>query len=133
MSHRCDAGASQTRRRRVTTAGPSAAARTGRWLVAGLPHYGERRRKAGEAGGGRAMAAARETGRARRKGGTGRVDGGHGRRTVAKEIGRGGEATRGDIDPWGAFFADFWGLAAQGGSGDRPDGGQGPATGTRAK
>ena len=79
------------------------------------------------------MAAARETGRARRKGGTGRADGGHGRRTVAPEIGRGGEPTRAAIDPWGAFFEDFRDLAAEGGSVDRPDGGQGPAEGTRAK
>jgi len=79
------------------------------------------------------MAAARGTGRARQKGGSGRVDGGHGRRTVAKEIGRGGEPTRVDVDPWGAFFEDFWGEAAEGGSADRPDGGREPAKGTRAK
>jgi hypothetical protein len=79
------------------------------------------------------MAPVKETGRARRKGGTGRADGGHGRRTVAPEIGRGGEPTRVDIDPWGAFFEDFWGEAAESGSTDRPDGGQKPAKGTRAK
>jgi hypothetical protein len=120
------------RYRHATIAGPSTIARTERWLVAGLPHYCERRRKAGEAGG-RDMAPARETGRTRQKGSTRQVDAGRGRRTVAQEIGRGGEPTRVDIDPWGAFFEDFWGEAAESGSTDRPDGGREPAKGTRAK
>ncbi|HEX6013155.1 MAG TPA: hypothetical protein VFY87_15395 [Geminicoccaceae bacterium] len=77
------------------------------------------------------MAAARETGRTRQKGSTGLVDGGHGRRTVAQEIGRGGEPTRVDIDPWGAFFEDFWGEAAGSSSADRPEGGQKAAKSSR--
>ena len=79
------------------------------------------------------MAPAKETGRARQKGSTGRVEGRRGRRPVAKEIGRGGEPTRVDIDPWGAFFEDFWGEAAESGSAARRDGGREPAKGTRAK
>ena len=79
------------------------------------------------------MAPVKETGRARQKGSPERVDGGRGRRSVAKEIGRGGEPARVDVDPWGAFFEDFWeeGEAAGSGSTDRPDGGQEPAKGTR--
>ena len=68
------------------------------------------------------MAPARETGRTRQKGSTRQVDAGRGRRTVAQEIGRGGEPTRVDIDPWGAFFEDFWGQAAEGGGADRHEG-----------
>jgi hypothetical protein len=68
------------------------------------------------------MAPAKETGPARRDGSTGRIAGGHGRHAVAKETGRGGEPTRVDIDPWGAFFEDFWGEAAGSGSADRHDG-----------
>jgi hypothetical protein len=79
------------------------------------------------------MAPARETGRTRQKGSTRQVDAGRGRRTVAQEIGRDGEPTRVDIDPWGAFFEDFWGEAAGSGSADRRDGGREPAKGTRAK
>ena len=78
------------------------------------------------------MAPVKETGRARQKGSAERVDDRRGRRSVAKEIGRGGEPARVDIDPWGAFFEDFWGEAAESGSTDRPDSGQEPAEGTRA-
>jgi hypothetical protein len=79
------------------------------------------------------MAPVRVTGRARQKGSTGRVDSGHGRRPVAEEIGRGGEPAKVAIDPWGAFFEDFWGEAAESGSGgaDRPGGGQEPVKGPR--
>ena len=64
------------------------------------------------------MAPVKETGRARRKGSTERVDSRRGRRSVAKEIGRGGEPAGVDVDPWGAFFEHFWGEAAEsGGSG----------------
>jgi hypothetical protein len=78
------------------------------------------------------MAPAKETGRAQRRGSTGQVDdGGHGQRAVAKEIGRDGEPTMADVDPWGAFFEDFWGQAAEGGSADRPEGGREPTKGTR--
>jgi hypothetical protein len=77
------------------------------------------------------MAPVKETGRARRKGSTRQVDGGRGRHSVAKEIGRDGEPTRVDVDPWGAFFEDFWGEAAESGSTDRRDGGQEPAKGPR--
>ena len=78
------------------------------------------------------MAPAKETGRARRDGSTGQVDGGRGRRPVAKEIGRGGEPARGDIDPRGALFEDFWGEAAESGSADRPGGERGAAKSSRA-
>ena len=84
------------RYRRATTAGPSAAAWVRPWLVAGEGQQIMQEEAA-------IMAAAKETGRARQKGSTGQVDGGHGRRTVAKEIGRGGESTRVEVDPWGAF------------------------------
>jgi hypothetical protein len=77
------------------------------------------------------MAPAKETARARQKGSTGRADGRRGRRPVAKEIGRGGEPPRVDIDPWGAFFEDFWGEAAQSGSADRPEGGREAARSSR--
>ena len=79
------------------------------------------------------MAPAKETGRARQKGSTGRVEGRRGRRPVAKEIGRGGEPTRVDIDPWGAFFEDFWGEAAQSGSADQPEGDREAAKSSRAR
>jgi hypothetical protein len=79
------------------------------------------------------MAPAKETGRASSKGNTAQVDGGHGRRPVTKEIRRDGEPTRVDVDPWGAFFENFWEQAADGGSADRPDGGREPAKRTRAK
>ena len=79
------------------------------------------------------MAPAKETDRARREGSAERAGSRRGRRSVAEEIGRGGEPTRVDVDPWGAFFEDFWGEAAESGSTDRPDGGQEPAKGTRAK
>ena len=81
------------------------------------------------------MAPVKETGRARQKGSAERVDDRHGRRSVAKEIGRGGEPARVVIDPWGAFFEEFWGEgeAAESGSADRRDGGREPAKGTRAK
>jgi hypothetical protein len=79
------------------------------------------------------MAPVKETGRARQKGSAERVDDRRGRRSVAKEIGRGGEPARVDVDPWGAFFEDFWGEAAGSGSTDRPDGGQEPAKGIRTK
>ncbi len=79
------------------------------------------------------MAPVKETGRARQKGGTGRVDDRRGRRSVANEIAPGRDPNRVDVDPWGAFFEDFWGEAAESGSTDRPDGGREPAKGTRAK
>jgi hypothetical protein len=79
------------------------------------------------------MAPVKETGRARQKGSAERVDDRRGRRSLAEEIGRGGESARVDVDPWGAFFEDFWGEAAESGSADRPDGGREPAKGTRAK
>jgi hypothetical protein len=79
------------------------------------------------------MAPVKETGRARQKGSAERVDDRRGRRSAAKEIGRRGEPARVDVDPWGAFFEDFWGEATESGSTDRPDGGQEPAKGTRAK
>jgi hypothetical protein len=81
------------------------------------------------------MAPVKETGRARQKGSAERVDDRRRRRSVAKEIGRGGEPARVDVDPWGAFFEDFWGEgeAAGSGSADRPDGGREPAKRTRAK
>ena len=79
------------------------------------------------------MAPVKETGRARQKRSAERVDDRRGRRSLAEEIGRGGEPARVDVDPWGAFFEDFWGEAAEGGSTDRPDGGQKPAKGARAK
>src|SRR5215218_4394729 len=105
--------------------------RPGRAMACGRPRrYLERRREAGQAGG-RGMAPAKETGRARRDGSTGRVEGRRGRRSVAKEIGRGGEPTRVDVDPWGAFFEDFWGEAAQSGSADRPEGGREAAKSSR--
>ena len=69
------------------------------------------------------MAPVKETGRARQKGSAERVDDRRGRRSVAKEIGgRGGEPTMVDVDPWGAFFEDFWGEAAGSGSADRHEG-----------
>ena len=77
------------------------------------------------------MAPARETGRTRQKGSTRQVDGGRGRRTVAQEIGRDGEPTRVDVDPWGAFFEDFWGEAAGSGSADRHEGGREAAKSSR--
>ena len=77
------------------------------------------------------MAPVKETGRARQKGSAERVDDRRGRRSVAKEIGRGGEPARVDVDPWGAFFEDFWGEVAESGSTDRRDGGREPAKGTK--
>jgi hypothetical protein len=79
------------------------------------------------------MAPAKETGRTRQKGSTRQVDGGRGRRTVAQEIGRGGEPTRVDVDPWGAFFEDFWGEgeAAGSGSADQHEGGREAAKSSR--
>jgi hypothetical protein len=77
------------------------------------------------------MAPVKETGRTRRDGSTRQVDGGRGRRSVAKEIGRGGEPTKVDVDPWGAFFEDFWGEAAESGSADRHEGGREAAKSSR--
>jgi hypothetical protein len=68
------------------------------------------------------MAPVKETDRARQKGSTERVDSRRGRRSVAQEIGRGGEPSMVDIDPWGTFFEDFWEEAAEGGSADRHEG-----------
>jgi hypothetical protein len=36
-----------------------------------------------------------------------------------------------DVDPWGAFFEDFWEQAAEDGSADQREGGREPAKGTR--
>ncbi len=77
------------------------------------------------------MAPVKETGRARQKGSAGRIDDRHGRRSVAEEIGRGGEPARVAIDPWGAFFEDFWGEAAGSGSADRHEGGREAAKSSR--
>jgi hypothetical protein len=123
------------RDRRATTAGPSAAAWITRWLVAGPAATVTDEGQQGMQEEAAIMAPAKETGRARQKGSTGRVDSGHGRRTVAEEIGRGGEPAMVEVDPWGAFFEDFWGEgeAAGSGSADRPDGGREPAKGIRTK
>jgi hypothetical protein len=120
------------RYRCAITPGSSAVAWIRQWLVAGLAATvtDEGQRIMQEAA---IMAPAKETGRASSKGNTAQVDGGHGRRPVTKEIRRDGEPTRVDVDPWGAFFENFWEQAADGGSADRPDGGREPAKRTRAK
>jgi hypothetical protein len=78
------------------------------------------------------MAPTKETDRARREGSAERAGSRRGRRSVAEEIGRGGEPTMGDVDPWGAFFEHFWGEAAESGGADQRVGGREPAEGTRA-
>jgi hypothetical protein len=77
------------------------------------------------------MAAEKEGGRTRRQGSAGRRGSGRDGGTVKEEAGQGGGLARTDLDPWGAFFEDFWGQAAEGEGVDRPDGGREPAEGPR--
>ena len=71
------------------------------------------------------MAAKKEAGPARRKGGAG--PGGDGR-TVAKAAGH--DVAVAGVDPWGSFFENFWGQA-EGEGVDPPEGGREPAKSTR--
>jgi hypothetical protein len=77
------------------------------------------------------MAIGKNGARARPKANAGRDVSGRAGRTVADEVEEGEGATLVKVDPWGAFFEDFWEQAAEGGSADRLDGGREPAKGAR--